>query len=421
MKKQYIICVDDEKIVLDSLAALLHRGFGDKYLYEFAESAAEAIEIINDILAQGNEVVMIISDQVMPGMTGDQFLVHMHKSHPQLIKVLLTGQASVEAAINSVNNAGLFSYLRKPWQENEIMTTVSRGIEHYSMHKKMLRQLSSFKKFVPESFLKLLKLENIEDVSGKESIELAAAVLFADIRGFTSLSEAMGHKKTFEYLNEYHALMSDIVTQNEGVVEKFIGDGILAIFQDSGIKSTKAAIEIINAMPHFNSLHEIEIKVGIGISVGPIVLGTVGSKDRIDITVIGDKVNEASRIESLTKFYGCTILVEDSVKDKLPAEYKVRYIDTVRVRGQRKSIKLFEILETFDKKEKELLLSYQDKFMEAINLYKTRRFFEAEKLFMECTKINPQDHIVKLYLQRTTVIQNSIIDDKWDGITDFNL
>ena len=107
-KKPFILCVDDEKMVLDSLNSQLQKKFGDKYNYEFAESAEEALELIHSLEEEGYPVVIVISDQIMPGLTGDKFLTMIHKEHPQQIKVLLTGQASLESAISAVNNANLY-------------------------------------------------------------------------------------------------------------------------------------------------------------------------------------------------------------------------------------------------------------------------------------------------------------------------
>lgn len=118
-KKPVIICVDDEKIILDSLNRQLQRHFGDQYEYEFCESADEALELINQLNAEGYSVIMVISDQIMPGMSGDQFLVEVQESHPKIIKILLTGQASLESAIRAINKANLYRYITKPWSESD--------------------------------------------------------------------------------------------------------------------------------------------------------------------------------------------------------------------------------------------------------------------------------------------------------------
>ena len=137
MAKEFIICVDDEQIVLNSLNTQLKKRFGKHYSFEFAESGEEALAIIEEILKDGNEVVMTISDQLMPGMTGDQFLVHLHQTHPRTIKVLLTGQAGLESAVNAINNANLYRYLLKPWDEADFLLTIEKGLKEYYLMEEM--------------------------------------------------------------------------------------------------------------------------------------------------------------------------------------------------------------------------------------------------------------------------------------------
>lgn len=131
MKKPVIICVDDEQMILNSLNVQLERKFSDSFEYEFAESAEEAIDVLEELTKDGYAVVMIISDQIMPGMMGDDFLIHTHQRYPNIIKIMLTGQAGLESAVNAINNANLFSYLTKPWDENDLLLCVNKGLEQF--------------------------------------------------------------------------------------------------------------------------------------------------------------------------------------------------------------------------------------------------------------------------------------------------
>lgn len=133
IKKQVIIGVDDEQMILNSLSTQLNRSFGDKYEYEFAESAEEALELIEELIEDGYEVIMIITDQIMPGKMGDEFLVEIHHKYPWIVKLLLTGQAGLESAINAINNANLFRYVTKPWDENDLLLSVDKGLQQYHL------------------------------------------------------------------------------------------------------------------------------------------------------------------------------------------------------------------------------------------------------------------------------------------------
>ncbi len=133
MNKSVIVCVDDSQSILNLLNKQLQRKLGDTYDIEFAESAEEALEVIEEIESEGDIVVMVISDQIMPGMCGDQLLVSVHKRNPKMIKILLTGQAGLDSAINAINNADLFRYITKPWDEEDFLLTVEKGLQQYNL------------------------------------------------------------------------------------------------------------------------------------------------------------------------------------------------------------------------------------------------------------------------------------------------
>lgn len=134
--KDVILCIDDEQIILNSLSKQLIRKFGTRFEYEFAESGEEALEIIDELEQEGRTVVMAISDQIMPGMYGDEFLTIFHNRFPKSIKVLLTGQAALDSAMNAINKADLYRYLTKPWQEDDLLLTVDRGLQQYYLQDK---------------------------------------------------------------------------------------------------------------------------------------------------------------------------------------------------------------------------------------------------------------------------------------------
>lgn len=135
-KKDVILCIDDEQIILNSLSKQLIRKFGTRFEYEFAESGEEGLEILDELDASGQTVVMAISDQIMPGMYGDEFLTHFHHRYPKSIKILLTGQAALDSAMNAINKADLYRYLTKPWQEDDFLLTVERGLQQFYLQDK---------------------------------------------------------------------------------------------------------------------------------------------------------------------------------------------------------------------------------------------------------------------------------------------
>lgn len=134
-KKGIIVCVDDEQIILNALQKQIIRRFGDDFIYEFCESAEEALEVIDEVVTRKSELIMVISDQIMPGLKGDELLIKIHKKYPNAINILLTGQAGIESSINAINNANLFRYLTKPWDETDLLNSIEKGLLQYQLKK----------------------------------------------------------------------------------------------------------------------------------------------------------------------------------------------------------------------------------------------------------------------------------------------
>ncbi len=128
MTKPVILCVDDERIVLDSLRSQLQGSFGNAYLYEVAEDAEEALEVIEEFRDDESKIIIIISDWLMPGMKGDKFLIRVHQEFPNIIKILLTGQADESAIKRAEEQANLHCCLPKPWSEEELVETIKSGL-----------------------------------------------------------------------------------------------------------------------------------------------------------------------------------------------------------------------------------------------------------------------------------------------------
>nr|WP_321357053.1 response regulator [uncultured Draconibacterium sp.] len=128
MKKKAIVCVDDESIILNSLGEQIKNIFGNEYLYESAENAEEGLEVIEELTKEEIDVLVIVSDWLMPGKKGDDFLIEVHKKFPKIVKVMLTGQADEKAINNAIKNAGLHAYLSKPWSAEDLEQVIKTGL-----------------------------------------------------------------------------------------------------------------------------------------------------------------------------------------------------------------------------------------------------------------------------------------------------
>ncbi|MCK5877323.1 MAG: response regulator [Candidatus Marithrix sp.] len=413
MKKPVIVCVDDEQMILNSLNTQLRNKFGKQFVYEFAEGGEEAIELIDELVEDGYEMVMLISDQIMPGMTGDQLLVNVHKKYPKPIKVLLTGQASLNSAINAINNANLYRYLNKPWDREDFLLTVEKGVQQYNLLNSLEKQVNTFSKFVPKQFLEHLSVENYEDICDSEAKQINLSVLFADIREFTALSETMTPKEVFVLLNKYFCCMDEQIEQHHGFIDKFMGDGIMALFSRSATDSLKAAIGMQQQLLNCQSDISRSVKIGIGINTGELLLGTIGSDKRIDSTVIGDAVNVASRMENLTKYYKTDIIISESCYQAIdsPEEFEIRELDFVRVYGKEQPINIYEIINNKPAIYKQILPIFE----EALNFYRQKEWDKAINCLDKCLKICPDDNVSHLYMARCHEFKITPPPSIWDG------
>ncbi len=264
----------------------------------------------------------------------------------------------------------------------------------------------AYGRFVPHQFLNLLGYESIIDVNLGDQVQEEMSVLFADIRDFTTLSETMSPQENFNFINAYLSRMEPAITSNNGFIDKYIGDAIMALFSDCADDALKSGIAMLNILTDYNEHRQnigyIPIRIGIGINSGSLMLGTVGGKSRMDSTVISDTVNLASRIEGLTKEYGVPLLISQETLERLrnPADYAIRIVDKVQVKGKSKYVTVYEV---FDADPPEILmakLANLPTYTEAMSLCDRKEFREAGKLFEECLGTNPSDRVARIYLKR---------------------
>ncbi|HSF73997.1 MAG TPA: adenylate/guanylate cyclase domain-containing protein [Microcoleus sp.] len=587
MRQQVIICVDDEKTVLRSLKAELQEAVGNDYIIEIAEGGEEALELIEELLEDGDEIPLIISDHIMPDMKGDELLKQAHIISPKTIKIMLTGQADIGAIANAINSANLYRYITKPWQAEDLKLTVREALNSYLQDKQLAQQnaqlqqinqeladlnsqqtvliaklhenenrLTQFleampigvgvldadgqpyyinrkakeifgkgvvsdtsskqlsevyqlyqagtnqkyptqnlpivralkgesataddaevhqgdkiipleifatpiydqqgnivyainilqdlterkqaeverkkfiedlfevncnlelsldaeleiaeatSRFVPNEFLAFLGCDSIVDIKLGEAVELEMSVLFSDIRDFTTLSEKMTPEENFKFINSYLSRMEPLIVENQGFIDKYIGDAIMALFSEGADDALKAGIAMLHTLGEYNrdraSLGYVPVEIGVGINTGSLILGIVGGKSRMDGTVISDAVNLASRIESLTKNYGVSLLITQQTFDRLknPADYAIRVIDKVQVKGKSEWVTVYEVFDADFPEVKAGKLATLQLFTEALSLYNMKNFREAAGLFADCLGQNPGDKVARIYWER---------------------
>jgi len=305
-------------------------------------------------------------------------------------------------------------------QLSKSFNSMAKSIE--SAHSDLTNTNEAYSRFVPMEFLSLLGKKSILDVQLADQIQKEMSILFSDIRSFTSLSEQMTPEENFNFLNAYLRRVGPIIRHNNGFIDKYIGDAIMALFPVSPEDSVRSAIEIQNEIRTYNIRRKKKgyaaITIGIGIHTGTLMLGTIGEHQRMEGTVISDAVNLASRIEGLTKTYGSGILISDRTLSRLsdPTIYNYRMIDSVVVKGKQEPVTVFEIYDGYEESTFDRIQKTKYDFELGILSYSNKEFSIALRLFQNVLKINPTDISAKLYIKRCEDAIRLGISDDWTSI-----
>ena len=247
--------------------------------------------------------------------------------------------------------------------------------------------------------------------------------LFTDIRGFTSLCEGQSPEAVVQMLNHYLDIQSSVIMANGGDIDKFVGDEIMAMFEGSKkeLNACRASLEIRRAMAEEKRIAELAernvVSIGIGINTGPVVFGSVGARDRMDFTSIGDTVNLAARLEGANKTYGTRTLISEAVHDKVKEGFLCREIDLLTVKGKRQPVRIYEVLQ--ERKQATPKLEQIRKIFEGgLAAYRRQKWDLAEKAFT-LLKSEFRDEPSEVFLRRIALFRRSPPGDGWDGV--FNL
>jgi class 3 adenylate cyclase len=314
-----ILVVDDEEGVRISLKKVLQR---DGYDIMLAENGMEAVNIVRNHI---NEIETVICDFKMPGLDGLETLTEINKLNPEIIKIILTGYATLDRAIESVNS-GIDGFLTKPFDNKELRLK----IREFHVKKRL-------KQFVPSQVLSELQKfgHNLEPRNQKVTI------LFTDIRGFSKISETLTPSALSELLNlHYFFPLDNIIFKFNGTLDKHIGDSIMGIFgapitqDDDAKRAVACAVEMRIKVQEINremGIKNIKIPVGFGISTGDSMVGIFGSAIRKEYTALGKPVNLAARLERIALKDQILICSEtyEAVKDY----FKVDKIENINLKG----------------------------------------------------------------------------------------
>jgi class 3 adenylate cyclase/HAMP domain-containing protein len=303
---------------------------------------------------------------------------------------------SARADIHSEDQIGMFA---------RVFNDMTTEIQQYSTNLENL--VHSYGRFVPMEFLKLLDLPSILDVKLGDQVEKTMAVLFCDIRSFTSTTEHMSPREAIQYLNEYLLIAAPIIREHHGFVDKFIGDSIMALFPRGATDAVKGTIALLHKISEYNqgiTQQTNPIRLAMGIHAGKLMIGTVGEEERLEGTVISDVVNFAARLESTSKLLGVVSLMSEDAKESLAADskFEFRYLGKMKAKGKTVSIGIFEILDGLPEDVRQAKIKTRPDFEKALRQFEKGQKEKATALFKEILEKNPNDSVARIYYEVLT-------------------
>ena len=461
--------VDDEPANLTLLEELLRL---EGYATVSAESGAEALS-----LARASRPDLILLDIMMPEMNGFDVCEILRKDTalqtvPVIFLTALDDDTSRLRGLEMMAD----DYLTKPFNSRLLLAKVENILQLSQMRSQAVssqfnqqvkeqskRQIAAaweaneylsekFQLFVPEQLLGRIAPQGIESIQLGNVTEEELTILFCDIRGFTAIAESQEARETFEWLNAFFTKMNECITSHGGFIDKYLGDAIMSVFdkpKSHAMDAIEAAVAMQESLQKFNASRqkynlENPLNIGTGINTGIGMIGTLGSDRRMDSTVIGDVVNTASRLENLTKIYGCQIIVSENAlvhareflngispnsnskeslllkcdlevgtqetiistsrataaDSDLPSNnYYYRWIDRVTPRGKQQAIEIYEIWSA-SSPDSEVKLLTQVLFDKGIQGWQSERYVAALGYFQQLIEQNPADTVVSFYIKR---------------------
>jgi len=306
-----------------------------------------------------------------------------------------------------------------------------RSIEHKKLGSMiMLEDISNEKrmKSTMSQYMDAALVDQVLDagtdiLSGKSA---SSTILFSDIRSFSTLSEELRAAGTVTLLNEYFTIMVDCIQRHGGMLDKFIGDGIMAAFgipvahDDDEDRAVRAAIDMINALFAWNverlAQGKKPVNMGIGLNTDEVVSGNIGSPKRMDYTLIGDRVNVASRLESACKEYSARILIGENTYRKLRGTYRIREVDSVVVKGKTEPVVVYEVLDYHTPDTFPNLMEVVGYFKDGLQKYRARQWDSAITAFEKAVSLHPNDKLSQMYIERCGYLQAYPPEDDWQGV-----
>ena len=270
---------------------------------------------------------------------------------------------------------------------------------------------AAYSRLIPHQLLSLLQAKSIVDVKLGDQVERKLSIMFTDIRNFTHLSETMTPTENFEFINSYLSQMEPVISRHHGIIDKYIGDAIMALFERGADDAVAGAIAMLERLSFYNAGRTRAgyqpIQIGIGLNTGMVMIGTVGGVNRMESTVIGDAVNLAARLEEANKTYNTQLLISHNTLYDLsePNKYLIRFLDRFRVKGKSQPLSIYEVFDNDAEELRKSKCKSLDIFEQGVAYYHLKNIGQALPLFQRCIEICPDDLPAHIYLERCHTFQ----------------
>ncbi|TAF58209.1 MAG: adenylate/guanylate cyclase domain-containing protein [Oscillatoriales cyanobacterium] len=336
----------------------------------------------------------------------------------------------IDAAIAVKNNSFEPQILSEVAARNDALGELAQVFSHMVQTVKAREQeleklLQAYGRFVPDEYLQFLGKQSIVDFQLGDHVSKEMAIMFSDLRSFTTMAEQMTPQENFDFINTYLQQISPEIRKHNGFIVKYMGDGLMAVFPEGVDDAIQAGIVKFEQLQKFNQNRtingEIPLNIGIGIHVGDTMVGIIGDANRMQADALSDHVNLTARLESLTKYYGVSLLISGEVVQRLsqPEKYHIRFLDRAIVKGRQEAITVCEVLDVEVEPVRSLKIQTLPIFEEGLEQYCQGNFANAQVCFEQIVALNPADKPSQIYLKRIQELLENSIPANWNGVWKF--
>ncbi len=408
-EKFHLLVVDDEPVNQQVLANHL---LAANYRITQAMNGEEAMRLI----ASGQQFDLILLDVMMPRVSGYEVCQAIRQKFlPNELPILMVTAKNQTTDLVQGLAAGANDYLTKPFSKAELLSRIKT-------HLNLLRINSAYGRFIPHEFFHALGRDSILDIQLGDQIHGEMTVLFSDIRSYTTLAESMTPQDTFSFINGYLSRVGPAIKENNGFVNQYYGDGIMALFPKKPSDAVQAAIEMQSRLAQYNVERAIKkrkpIQIGIGIHTGSLMMGIIGDGKRMEAGVVADTVNTAARMEGLTKIYGASILMSEFTLAGVPnrEQLKYRFLGKVQVKGKKLAVSIYDVYSGDSEESIRLKLQTKTDFDEGLLRYYQQDLIIALTCFKRVRDVNPGDKAAIHYLNRCATLLTEGVPENWQGV-----